>query len=217
MTVAKNQMSHAFFIRAYWYPITPYRRAGGPEFRRRARSSPRHARAHRCLPVLAVEWFRRDRGKIYIVEAAHIDVDLVRIGARHVERMDAAVFAKRVLCGPGVELIRRQIVRAADELEPFRRHDQMQKSFLGAYRAVAIGHAREIGRDAEPHASAMASAFHRLEHGRPISPLFPLQTTRIAPDRAQALPAQDGGRRARSRAARAGCAGENLSGSETAR
>src|SRR5262245_66297450 len=81
--------------------------------------------------------------------------------------MDAAMLAKRVLCGPGVELVRRQLVLAADELELLRRHDQMQKSFLGAYRAVAIGHACKIGRDAEPHPSAVASAFHGLEHGRP--------------------------------------------------
>src|SRR5215510_15659651 len=51
----------------------------------------------------------------------------------------------------------------------------------------------------------------------PISPPFLLQTIRIASDRARALRAQDDGRRGRSRAARAGCAGENLSGSETAR
>src|SRR5262249_33080431 len=80
--------------------------------------------------------------------------------------MDATMLAKRVLCGPGVELIRRQLVLAADELELLRRHDQMQKSFLAAYRAVAIGHTCKIGRDAEPHPSAVASAFHRLEHGR---------------------------------------------------
>src|SRR5258708_39035409 len=51
----------------------------------------------------------------------------------------------------------------------------------------------------------------------PLSPASPRQTTRIAPDRARALLARDDGRRARSRAGRAGCAGENLSGSETAR
>jgi len=42
----------------------------------------------------------------------------------------------------------------------------MQNSFLGAYRAVAIGHAIEVGGDPEPHAAAMAAALHRPEHGR---------------------------------------------------
>src|SRR6516164_10328524 len=87
--------------------------------------------------------------------------------------MDAAVLAKGVLCGPGVELVGRQLVLAAEKLESLRRHDQMQKSFLRADRAVAIGHAREIGRDAKPHASAMASAFHRLEHGHPAQSCVP--------------------------------------------
>jgi hypothetical protein len=75
------------------------------------------------------------------------------------------MFAEDVLCGPGVELIRRQLIPAAEKLESFRLHDQMQESFLGAYRAVAISHARQICRDAEPHASAVTSALHRLEHG----------------------------------------------------
>src|SRR5262249_59012998 len=81
--------------------------------------------------------------------------------------MNAAVLAKRVLCGPSVELVRRQIVLAADEFELLRRHDQVQNSFLGANRAIAIAHGRKIGRDTEPHASAMASAFHGFEHGGP--------------------------------------------------
>ena len=53
-------------------------------------SSPRHPAGHGVFPVLAVEYLDVERGKIDAVEAAHVDVDLVRIGARHVERMDAA-------------------------------------------------------------------------------------------------------------------------------
>src|SRR5262249_41076102 len=96
---------------------------GRPAIRHRGRSSPRHPPAHRRLPLLAVEWFRGDCAEIYIVETTHIDVDFIRIRAGHVERMNAAVLAKRVLCGPGVELVRRQLVLAAEKLEAFRRHD----------------------------------------------------------------------------------------------
>src|SRR5262249_17722204 len=38
------------------------------------------------LPVLAVERVVRERAQIDVVEAAHVDVHLVGIGARHVER-----------------------------------------------------------------------------------------------------------------------------------
>src|SRR5438309_11660379 len=83
---------------------------------------PRHLRLHRLLPVTAVELLQRDGGKIDIVEAARIDVDLVRVGARYVERMHAAVLAEGVLRDPGVERVGGEVVAAAQELEPLGRH-----------------------------------------------------------------------------------------------
>ena len=80
--------------------------------------------------------------------------------------MHAAVLAEHVLCGLGVELVGGQIVLAADELEALRRHDQVQNSFLDADRAIAIDHRREIGRDAEAHAAAMAPTLHGRQHRR---------------------------------------------------
>src|SRR5262249_18300331 len=82
-----------------------------------ARSSPGRALLHGRLPVAAVERFRRERGEVDVVEAARVDVDLVGIGARHVERMHAAVPAEGVLGGAGVELVGGEIVLAAEELE----------------------------------------------------------------------------------------------------
>src|SRR5437016_3916361 len=130
--------------------------------------------------------------------------------------MHAAVLTERVLCRPGIELVRGQLVLAAQQLEAFRRHDQMQNSFLGAYRAVAIAHGCKIGRDAEPHAAAVAAAFHGPEHPRCLrdhparrprsSSPFPRQTSQTAPDRARVLRAQDDGTRATSTVDRARCA-----------
>src|SRR3981189_2207761 len=129
-----------------------------------ARSSlaPRNILLHRRFPMPAVEIFRLDRREIDIVDAARIDVDLVRIGARHVERMDAANLAEGVLRDAGVEPVGREIVPAAEKLEALRRHDQMQDTLLGADRAVADRDAIEIGRHAEAHAAAVTSALHRL-------------------------------------------------------
>src|SRR5262245_8853508 len=123
-------------------------------------STPRHALLHRRFPVPSIELLRRDRGRIDIVEATDIDVDLVRIRARDVERMYPAVAAERVLGHLGVELVGGQIVLAADELEQLPRHDQMQEALLAADRAVALGHTRKVGGDAKAHATTMASARH---------------------------------------------------------
>jgi hypothetical protein len=117
---------------------------------------PRRTFLHRRLPIFSVEWIWRNRSKVDIVEAAHVDIDLVRIGARHVERMNPAVFAKRVLCRLGVELISCQIILTADKLEALRRHDEVEKSLLHADRTITISDMIKICGDAKAHATAMA-------------------------------------------------------------
>src|ERR1700751_368038 len=92
------------------------------------RSPPWHVLLHRVFPMPAVEEFRLERAEVDVVETARVGVDLVRIGERHVERMNTADFAERVLGDAGVERVRREIVLAADELELLRRHDQMQEA-----------------------------------------------------------------------------------------
>ena len=119
---------------------------------------------NRVLPIPAVERARRDRGKVDAVEAAHVHVDLVRVGARYVERMDPAGGAEGMLRRAGVERVGRQRFGAADKLELFRRHDQVQKALLGADRAIAVGDARQIRRHLEAHAAAMTAAGHRRRH-----------------------------------------------------
>ena len=52
------------------------------------------------FPIAAVEIIERQRVEIDIVEAAHIDVDLVGIRAQHIERMDAAMAAESMFATP---------------------------------------------------------------------------------------------------------------------
>ncbi len=106
------------------------------------RLSPRHSLRHRMLPVPAVERVRLDRREIDALEAADVDVDLIGVGARDVEGVDAACGAERVLRRAGVKPIGRQRIGAAEKLEGVARHDQMQEALLGADRAVAFGDAR---------------------------------------------------------------------------
>jgi len=68
------------------------------------------------------------------------------------------VLAEHVLRDPGVEPVGREIIIAADELELISRHDQMQKSFFGTDRAIAVRDPIKIGADSESHPPAMASA-----------------------------------------------------------
>src|SRR5271167_428221 len=92
--------------------------------------SPRHPSFHRMLPITAVEIAEFERRNIDAVETAHIDVDLIRVGARNVERMNAAGGAERVLRDAGIEAVGRQRILAAQQLEQVPRHNQMQEALL---------------------------------------------------------------------------------------
>jgi len=121
--------------------------------------------------MLPVKRPHRKRRQVNIVKATHVHVDLVGVGARYIEGMDAAVAAKRVLGDAGVECVGGQIVLAAHELELLRRHDQMQEAFLCAHRAIAISDAVKFRRHAKTHAAAVAAAlhgFHAAIHDDPM-------------------------------------------------
>src|SRR5690349_19271502 len=60
------------------------------------------------FPVPAVDLAHAGDAERALVEAAHVHAEPVRVRARHVERLDAAVPAEEVLRGPGVELVVRQ-------------------------------------------------------------------------------------------------------------
>jgi hypothetical protein len=59
------------------------------------------------LPVPSVKIFRLQHREINIIDAARVDVDLVRIRAWHIERMDAAVLAERMLGHASVKRVGR--------------------------------------------------------------------------------------------------------------
>jgi hypothetical protein len=87
--------------------------------------------------------------------------------------MNSAVFAECVFGRPGVELVARQIVLAAKQLELLRRYDKVKEALLCTDRAVALSDAIETGRDAKAHTAAMTSALHcRLHWGSLSMPSF---------------------------------------------
>ena len=119
------------------------------------------------FPVKTVEPRWVDLVEIHPVEAAHIDVDFVRVGARDVKGMDSAVAAEVMLGHAGVELVRRKVFRAAHELELVTRNDQVKEALLRADRAVALAHPLEARGHAETDAPAVATALVRL-HAIPV-------------------------------------------------
>src|SRR4029079_1342433 len=154
-------------------------------------SAPRDVLCHRRLPVAAVEALGRKRQRVEAVEAAGVDVDLVRIGTRHIERMNAARLAEMMFGDLGVELVGREIALALQQFELPARHDQMPDAFFAADRAVADRHAVEIGGDAETHAAAVASVFQYLHRTTLTRCRRRSQTIRTATGRARARPDRD--------------------------
>jgi hypothetical protein len=71
--------------------------------------------------------------------------------------------------GPRIELVGRELALAAQQLETFRGHDEMQKTLLGADRAVALGYVRQVGGDAKSKPPAMAAPFKRSHALHPFS------------------------------------------------
>jgi hypothetical protein len=123
--------------------------------------------ALRVLPVAAVEEPGGLQARpVDIVQAAGIDADTMRVGARDVEGMHAAMRAEGVLRDAGAEGVGLERGLAAQQLEGRGVAAEVQDALLGADRAAAVGQELEIDLGAKPHPAAMASAFPHFQHVR---------------------------------------------------
>src|SRR5262249_6678789 len=78
--------------------------------------------------------------------------------------MNAAMPAKCVFGGIGVELIRRESLLASQQLELLGQHEDVQDALFCADRTIAFRDARQIGTDAKVDAPAVATALVTLDH-----------------------------------------------------
>src|SRR5271170_3844508 len=78
--------------------------------------------------------------------------------------MDAAMPAKCVLGGAGVELVGREVRLTLQQLELLGRDDQVQDPLFCADGAVAFEQLGQIRAHAEAHPAAMAAALIGLDH-----------------------------------------------------
>jgi hypothetical protein len=107
---------------------------------------------------------RAQLSEVDIIEAPRIHVDLVRIRSRHIKGVNAAMPAECMFCGASVKTVSGQVLGAAQKLKLPGRHDEMQKAFFGADRAVALGHAGEISGDPKPDTAAVTAALKAAQH-----------------------------------------------------
>jgi deoxyxylulose-5-phosphate synthase len=105
------------------------------------------------------------RGMAYALEAAKrlaeegIEAEAVRLGARHVEALDAAHRAEMVFRRAGVERVGGDLVGAFEQAKALRFHHQMQVTGLPADRAIALLDLDLVGREhLIAHRAAMAAA-----------------------------------------------------------
>lgn len=64
------------------------------------------------LPILSIELGYSHTRHRRLIQTAHVDAVAIGVGTRHVERFDAANFAKKMLGDFGVEGISRQMTLA---------------------------------------------------------------------------------------------------------
>ena len=90
------------------------------------------------FPIFPIERENSHRLDGGSVQAPHVDAEAIRIGARHVIRFAAAIFAEVVLGNAGVERIGSQRVCALNQAKCGRRNNQMKKPRALAHRTVAF-------------------------------------------------------------------------------
>src|ERR1019366_4330139 len=110
------------------------------------------------LPVASVEMVVLEPAQVHTLEASHIDVDTVGIGARNIERCDPAIRAEEMLRDFRVEGVGRDVIGRCDQPERGPLNDPVEVALLRANRAVAFRDALELALHFEADASTMASA-----------------------------------------------------------
>jgi NAD(P)-dependent dehydrogenase (short-subunit alcohol dehydrogenase family) len=121
--------------------------------------------AYARFPVLPVERPQAEAGGRPLVKAERVDVPVVRVRPRTVERVNAARAAEHVLRDARVEGVHGQLVLPLQDREALRRDDHVQVAHLGAHRAVALDGDVILDVDAEAHRAAVAASFVAGGHG----------------------------------------------------
>src|SRR5271154_6954827 len=121
------------------------------------------------FPVTSIKALQRNCGQVEAFDAARVDVDLIGIGARYIERRHPASRAKVVLRHVSIESVNGEIVPRCEQAEFIARDDPMKIALLRANRAVALSNPTGRTLDLIHDAPAMASAAHHISNISNIS------------------------------------------------
>jgi hypothetical protein len=98
----------------------------------------------RVVPVATIESRGLNTGEVDTGEAANIDVDLIRIGSRNIERVNATMAAENVFRRSRVELIGRKRFFATKQRELFGRYDEVKETLLGTDGAITFDNVSKV-------------------------------------------------------------------------
>lgn len=117
------------------------------------------------LPVRAVKRRYLQRQDSFGLQAVSIDADASWVGARYIERFNAAMPAEIVLRNVGVECVSLQVIFAGNETKSLLWHHQVQVARLAANAAitlVCLNISRRV--DFETHTTTVTPAFMCCHH-----------------------------------------------------
>ena len=144
---------------------TEGKRYGAVQSCRRDMSAVGNPLALGVFPVAAVEEPRRlERWPVDVVETSRVHGDLVRLRARHVKAMHAAMRAECMLRHAGAEGVDSQRVLAAQQLKIGREDRQVENPLLGTNTAATLRQEVQIDPGAEPYSAAVAATFAGFKH-----------------------------------------------------
>jgi len=126
------------------------------------------------FPVPSVERLDAEARARAVVEAQSVDVPVVGVRPRPVERVHPAGAAEHVLRDARVEPVHGEGVLPAQDGEALGRHDDVQVPHPRAHRAVARVGEVVLDVDAESHGPAVAAALVARRHASSSSSVFVL-------------------------------------------
>jgi len=120
------------------------------EWRKPAEADSKHGRA-----MCGAHW---NAGWVEMIQAMHVNAEMVGCDAFAVESIDAAGLAEEMMCRLRMKLVFAERFGAGQQGEVAFVHLDHQRILHPAQRAIAGSQLREVGRDLKPDRAAVAAA-----------------------------------------------------------
>jgi hypothetical protein len=118
--------------------------------------------------VSPVKWLDLEMGEYIPIQTTNIHVITIRVRSGAVKRMNTTDLTEQMFGNPGIEGISFKGRFPTQQLKLGGRHNQVQKSFFLADRAVAVGNNLSIGNVGNPEAHCSTVAPTLVGHQRTV-------------------------------------------------